>query len=131
MTEKVTEAQQQWDHLAQQIIDLNNANLRDSEIKISSDQMLKTQIKLNQKIIKVKDCQAEIYSLKLKLFTVLTEKQLRTLSLNLLSDFYNPSLWALHLSKKILDSEKLSDKKSSTFKTWQLQIKLKLTDNED
>ena len=129
MTEKVTEAQQQQDHLTQQVIDLNHTNLRGSEAEVSLDQMLETQIKLNKKITEVKDCHAEIYQLKLKLFTALTEKHLQTLSLNSSTDFYHLSPWTLRLSEKISGPEKLSDKKSSTFEAWQLQMKLKLTDN--
>ena len=131
ITEKVTEAQQQQNYLTQQIIDLNCANLRDLEVKISLGQMLETQIKLNKKIIKVKNYQAEICQLKLKLSVTLTEKQLQTLLLDLSIDFYNLFFWTLHLSEKISDSKKLSDKKSSTFKAWQLQMKLKLISNQD
>ena len=76
----------------QQIIDINYANLRDLETEVSLDQMLETQIKLNKKITEVKNCHAEIYQLKLKLFTVLTEKHLWTLSLDSLRDFYHSSL---------------------------------------
>ena len=60
MTERVTKAEQQSDHLAQQVINLNCANLRDLETEISLDQMLETQIKLNKKIMKIKNYQAEI-----------------------------------------------------------------------
>ena len=56
MTEKVTEAQQQQNYLAQQVIDLNCANLKDLETEISLDQILETQIKLNKKIMKIKNC---------------------------------------------------------------------------
>ena len=56
MTEKVTEAQQQRNHLAQQVIDLNHANLRDSEAEVSLDEMHKTQIKLDEKITEMKGC---------------------------------------------------------------------------
>ena len=76
MIEKVIEAQQQRDHLTQQVINLNHANLRDSEMKVALDQMLETQIKLDKMIMKVKNCHTEIYQLKLKLFAVLTEKHL-------------------------------------------------------
>ena len=92
MTGKVTETQQQQNHLAQQVKDLNHSNLRHKETEASLDNMLETQIKLDKKITEVKECQAEIRQLKLKLFTILTEKQLQTLSLNSPLDFYNPSL---------------------------------------
>ena len=129
MTEKVTEVQQQQNYLTQQIIDLKHANLKGLETEVSLDQMLETQIKLNKKIMKMKDCHTEIYQLKLKLFTVLTEKYLWTSSLDSSTDFYHLSLWTSHLSEKISDSEKLSNKKSPTFKAWQLQMKLKLINN--
>ena len=131
MTEKMTEAQQQRDHLTQQVIDLNHANLRGLEAEVSLDQMLETQTKLDKKITEIKDCHAEIRQLKLKLSAALTEKYLRTLLLNSPTDFYPPSPWTPRLSENISDSKKLSDKKSPTFEAWQLQIKLKLTNNQD
>ena len=73
------------------MINLNHANLRGSETEISLNQMLKTQIKLNKKIMKMKNCQAEIHQLKLKLSVVLIEKQLQTSLLNSPLDFYNLS----------------------------------------
>ena len=76
MTEKVMEAQQQQNHLMQQVIDLNYTNLRDLKAEVSLDQMLKTQIKLNKKITEVKNCQTKIHQLKLKLSAALREKQL-------------------------------------------------------
>ena len=45
----------------QQVIDLNCANLRGSEVKVSLDQMLKMQIKFDEKIMKIKNCHTEIY----------------------------------------------------------------------
>ena len=72
----------------QQIIDLNHVNLRDSEIKVSLDQMIETQTQLDEILTEIKTCHAEIYQLKLKLFTVLTEKHLQTLLLNSFTDFY-------------------------------------------
>ena len=129
MTEKVAEAQQQWDHLMQQVIDLNHANLRGSEVKVSLDQMLKTQIKLDKKITEMKNCHTEIHQLKLKLFTALTEKHLQTSSSDSSTDFYALSPQTLHLCEKLLNSEKLSNEKSPTFEAWQLQMKLKLISN--
>ena len=76
MIKKIAEAQQQQNYLTQQIIDLKCVNLKDLETEISFNQMLEMQIKLDKNIIKINDCQAKIYQLKLKLFTVLTEKQL-------------------------------------------------------
>ena len=73
------------------MIDLNYVNLRDSEVKVSLDQMLKTQIKLDKKITEIKDCHTEIHQLKLKLLTALTEKHLRTPSSDSSTDFYHLS----------------------------------------
>ena len=79
--------------------------------------MLETQIKLDKKIIKMKDCHTEIHQLKLKLSAVLIEKYLQTLSSDSSTDFYHPSSQTPRLSEKIPNSEKLSDEKSSTFET--------------
>ena len=79
--------------------------------------MLKTQIKLDKKIIEMKDCYTEIYQLKLKLSAALTEKHLWTSSLNSLSDFYHSPSQTLRLSEKISDFRKLSNEKSFTFET--------------
>ena len=93
--------------------------------------MLETQTQLDKKITEIKDCHAEIRQLKLKLSAALTEKHLRTSPPDSPTDFYPPPPWTPRLSEKISDPEKLSDKKSPTFEAWQLQMKLKLTGNQD
>ena len=56
MTEKVIKAQQQQNHLMQQVIYLDCANLRGLETEVSLNQMLETQIKLDKKVTEVKNC---------------------------------------------------------------------------
>ena len=100
-------------------------------MKISLDQMIETQTQLNETLTEMQHCHTKICQLKLKLFTILIKKYLWTSSLNSSADFYHLPSHTSHLFKKILNLKKLSDEKSFTFKTWQLQIELKLISNQD